>query len=173
MKMKNLLILLPLVAILTGCASGSEHYVKLNLNYVTTPTAPITSSDHNARTQIVEAANSVSSSLQELSALQTATTPHAKLPPPLDPKTTGLSTVASINWNGPVEPIVKRIAKACHYKVRVLGHAPSIQDIVNINAENQIMADILRNVSLQAEPEATIKVYPETKIIELRYNKLL
>ena len=41
--------------------------------------------------------------------------------------------------------------------------------IISISVNNQVMADILRNVAYQVHNKANIKVYPAKKIIELRY----
>lgn len=173
MKINKLAYLLPLSLLLVGCASDSERYVKLNLKYMSTDKAPITASDKNAQTQIAEAASSVSQSLQQLDAIEMANNKSVKLPGPLNPRITGLTQIASIDWNGPLKPIVARIAKAGNYKLRIIGQAPSIKNIVNIDVQNKPLADILRNVTFQAEPQATIKVYPQSRTIELRYNKLV
>ncbi len=174
MKINKLFIVAPIVVItvaLAGCASESAKRVNLNVKYLTSDSAPVKTGDTNAQAQIAEAATSVGHSLQRLSAIQVATHPHTKLGKPANAKAIGMAQQASLNWNGPVKPVVQKIANASHYRFRVLGKKPAIPVIVTVNAKNQTLAQILRNVTFQAEPAATIKVYPKTKIIELRYNK--
>ncbi len=174
MKIKKLAIIAPIVIVsvaLAGCASESAKRVNLNVKYITSDSAPVKTSDTNSQAQIAEAATSVGHSLQRLSAIQMATHPHAKLGKPANAKAIGMAQQASLNWNGPAKPVVQKIANASGYKLRVLGNKPAIPVIVTVNASNKTLAQILRNVTFQAEPAATIKVYPKTKIIELRYNK--
>ncbi len=172
MKFRKLIIV-PVVitaAALAGCASQSAKEVNLNLKYMTAKSAPANSNDANAQAQVAEAASSVGHSLNRLSAIQMATHKGVKMPMPLNARAVGLAHQGSLSWNGPVEPAVAKIASASGYRVRVLGSKPSIPVIVNVNARNKTMAEILRNITFQAEPGATIRVYPGTHVIELRYN---
>lgn len=122
-----------------------------------------------AEVKLAEAAVSASQSLQQLAQIESAVHPEAKLPPPLNPYLIGMEQPASINWIGPIEPLIKRIAKASHYRLHVLGTAPAIPIIVTITAENKPLATILRNAGFQGRHQAKIAVYPGQKIIELRY----
>lgn len=151
--------------LLVGC-STTKH---LTYSYITTDSAPVNNEDPNAQAQIAEAAVSVDQSLQQISAVQMATHPGAKAPPLMNPETLGMAQQTSLDWTGPLEPLLQKIAAASHYRLRVLGTRPAIPVIVEINAQDQPLADILRNATYQAENKADITVYPGTKIIELRY----
>ena len=153
---------------LAGCSSTVKSEV--NLHYVATDKAPAEMQNQDAQAQLAEAATSVGKSLQQLSAMQMAVNPQAALPE-IDAKTTGMTQMASLDWNGPVLPLVEQIAKATGYKVRILGDEPAIPVIVSISVNNQVMADILRNVTYQVQNKAAIKVYPAQRIIELRYAR--
>jgi defect in organelle trafficking protein DotD len=166
MKIKNIIFLTLGALILAGCAETVKNEV--NLHYVPANKAPAEMNNQDAQTQIAEAASSVGKSLQQLAAMQMAITPTDKLPE-IDAKTTGMTQMASLDWYGPVLPLLEEIGKATGYKVLVLGDAPPIPVIVSISVKNQVMADILRNVTYQAHNKASIVVYPAKKIIELRY----
>lgn len=170
MKFIKLTILAAVVA-LAGC-SDSKRVVDLHLNYMTAKSAPLNSQDANAQAQVADASTSVSGSLQELSAMNMANTSPAKLKETgasFNPRVTGMTEQVSIDWNGPVLPILKKIADAAGYRVRVLGVTPPIPVLVLVNAENQPLADVLRNVMYQTHNKAAIKVYPKSHVIELRY----
>lgn len=171
MKFKNLLIVPVIVGAtaLVGCSNESAKQVNLNLKYLTADSAPVNTRDSNAQAQIAEASTSVSQSLQSLSAIQMAKNPGVKMPKATDAG--GLSRRGSLNWNGPVQSAVARVASAAGYKLRVLGRKPSIPVIINVNASNQTLGTILRNITFQAEPGATIVAYPSARVIELRYNQ--
>jgi len=173
MKIKRLLFIPVILApmLLAGCASQSKRVVDLNLNYLNAKNAPVNTIDQNAQAQLANAATSVSQSSQQLSAIQIATHPGIRMPKPVNPGVTGMTKIASLNWTGPAKPVVKRIASISHYRLHVLGRRPATPIIVNINAKNQPIAEILRNVKYQIAGKAVIKVFPRKRIIELRYFK--
>lgn len=119
--------------------------------------------------KLAEAASSISHSLQRLAEIETAVHPGAVLPPPPNPSVTGMDQLISVDWTGPVEPLLKRIAKASRYRVRALGVPPAIPVIVSVSAQDTLLADVLRNIELQIERKARIKTYFRSRVIELRY----
>ena len=168
----NKLVIIPIVigtAVLAGCANESAKEVNLNLNYVSASNVPVNTNNPQAQAQMAQASSSVSQSLQQLSAIQVAKNPSVKIQKPSSAG--GLSRQASLNWNGPVESAVAHVASAAGYHLRVLGSKPSIPVIVNVNASNQSLGEILQNIKFQAAPTVTIKSYPSSHVIELRYNK--
>jgi defect-in-organelle-trafficking protein DotD len=144
-------------ALLTGCAS-KQH----------TPTR-VSSSDP-ASVQLAEAATSVSQSLYQLAAVEKAATPRKseKLP---DPNSYGMGNLVSVDWTGPVAAILRKIANVSHYKLRTLGTEPSIPIVVSVKRENEPIGDILRDVAYQAHQRAQVILYPQQRVIELRYVK--
>ncbi|MCL5261667.1 MAG: DotD/TraH family lipoprotein, partial [Gammaproteobacteria bacterium] len=82
-----------------------------------------------------------------------------------------MDKIASIDWSGPVGPLVKKIATASNYKLRVLGTPPAIPILVSISAKDTPLADILRDATFQCGNKANIVVYPASRTIELRYVK--
>ena len=153
---------------IAGC-SDSAKTVNVRLKYITTSSAPINAYDRNAQVEVAQAASSAANSLQEVSAIDQARAPKVKVQKPWNASTIGMTQRASIDWNGPVQPIVQKIADATGYRLRVIGAKPPIPALVLVNAENQPLADILRNVMYQVHNKADIKVYPKTHILELRY----
>lgn len=133
------------------------------------PPLPYQVNADDAEIKLAEAAVSVSNSLNNIAEVERATHPCVCLPPPIDGNCIGLGFLASVDWVGPVEPLLRRIADASCYHVRVLGREPAIPAIVTINVKNTSFADILRNISLQIHKKACIVIYPRSRVIELRY----
>lgn len=151
-----------LIGLLTGCSTTQD------LSSSVTPSINAKSDD--AAIQIAEAANSVSQSLNELKTLEKASNPPIK-PLPY-PAASGLENIiASVDWSGPIEPLMQRIAKLANYKLEVIGRRPSIPILVTISVQNTPLAYIIRNADLQAGVKANIAVYPGIHIIELQYAK--
>jgi defect-in-organelle-trafficking protein DotD len=122
-----------------------------------------------AEVKIAEAADSVNDSLKELSEIERAMHPGASLPKPPNPARIGMAGTGSVDWIGPVEPLVEKIAKASHYRLRVLGAKPAIPALVQISKQDVPLMDILRDVTFQVQKKVDIVVYPSNRVIELRY----
>jgi defect-in-organelle-trafficking protein DotD len=122
-----------------------------------------------AEVKIAEAADSVSESLKELSEIERAIHPGARLPLPPNPVRIGMGGTASIDWTGPVEPLVAKVARASNYKLRILGSKPPIPALVQVSKQNATLFDILRDVTFQVQKKADIVIYPNNRLIELRY----
>ena len=95
--------------------------------------------------------------------------PGAKLPTPPNPARIGMAGNASVDWIGPVEPLVTKIAKASHYRLKVLGSKPAIPALVEVSKQDVPLFDILRDVTFQVQKKVDIVIYPNNRVIELRY----
>lgn len=125
----------------------------------------------NTGASLAEASYAVSRSISSLSETAQAAHPLPRLDPPPNPASYGMGILTSVDWSGPVEPLVRQIAKATNYRVRVLGTAPGIPVLVSVYDKNMMISDILRDVGYQCGRRATIVVFPESRVIELRYAK--
>lgn len=156
--MKKLLVSFLLIsAMIAGCAS--------------TYMPPPPKKRDSAMTTMAEAATSVTSSLQTLEGIRKAENPAYQKNLP-NPSTYNMNQLSSVDWTGPIEPLVKRLAKASNYRFRVLGTAPAIPVIVSISDKNVSLAEILRDADYQAGKKADIVVYTKSRTIELRYRKV-
>ena len=136
---------------------------------------PFNNSPHtpvdSTQVQLAEAAATVSQSLISLAQIQQAATPAKRpLAPPI-PSSYGMGEKVSINWYGPVGPLVAKISELTHYNLRVLGTPPAIPIVVTISEKDIPIGTILQNAGYQSGKRADIIVYPSTKVIELRYAK--
>jgi defect-in-organelle-trafficking protein DotD len=122
-----------------------------------------------AQVKLSESAAAISRSLISLAEIQQAVTPPTKKIQSLDSSVYGMSNLVSINWAGPIEPLIVQIAKSTGYSVRVFGRAPAIPVMVSLNAQNKTIGEVLTNAGYQAGDKADIIVFPKTHTIELRY----
>jgi defect-in-organelle-trafficking protein DotD len=136
--------------------------------------APTPPRDHNctaADNSLAEASYSVSRSIVDLAETTQAAHPTPNLTPPPSPASYGMGGMTSIDWSGPIEPLVQQLAKASNYRLRVLGRTPAIPVIVTVNTKNAMLGDILRDVGYQCGERAALVVFPNSRVIELRYAK--
>ena len=151
---KNILPVLTIAALLAGCVS----------NYV----PPTPHPKDPASVKLAEAASSISSSLVTLEGIRKAENPQfqKKLP---SANSFGMTQLSSIDWTGPIGPIVSKIAKAANYRLQVLGNPPAIPVLITIHVQNQPLGQILQNIDYQAGRNAYIYVNARAGIIQLRY----
>lgn len=148
--------------LLVGCKHGAVLFKK----------PPMNNPSDDATIKLAEAAVSVSDSMHEMARVQ-----KVIQPPPVDntltiPNAYNLQARASVDWSGPIEELTARIAKSAHFRLRVLGKAPSIPILISLNTKDESLAELLRDIDYQAGLKASIHVYPNSQVVELRYAKI-
>lgn len=133
---------------------------------------PINNPSDDATIKLAEAATSVSDSMLQIARIEKVITPPRKDNTLTIPNAYTLQARASVDWAGPIEELTARIAKAAHFRLRVLGKEPSIPVLISLNAQDESLGEILRNIDYQAGKKADIHVYPNSQVVELRYAKV-
>lgn len=157
--MTKWLTLLLLSTLLGGCAQTFKK-------------PPVNDPSDDANIRLAEAATSISTSMAEMAQVEKVVTPKHLNNHMTIPTTYNLQTRASVDWSGPIEELTDRIAKAANYRLRVFGKEPSVPVLISLNAKDESLVEILRNIDYQAGKKATIHVYPNNQVIELRYAKI-
>lgn len=145
-----------LTALLMGCSS-------------TKPPEDVPQTKDIANSTLAEAATSVSRSLVELAQIQQAANRLTPVEADPAPSSYGMGAISSVDWSGPIEPLIEHLAEITGYKVRVTGVSPAIPVLVTVYSQNVPVADILRDAAYQCGKRAQVIVYPESKTLELRY----
>lgn len=154
MKIKNYLILILFLAL---CACKTHP--------------PAVCHPDSSDVSLAEASYSVSRAISSLSETAQAAHPLPCLDPPPNPASYGMAGLVSIEWSGPIEQLVRQIARVTQYRLNVLGTPPAIPVLITLNDKNRMVADVLRDIGFQAGRRAAVVVYPESRVIELRYAK--
>lgn len=161
--MKNKLVFLLAVSLcLGGCSSRSITFKK----------PPINAPSGDAAIKLAEAAVSVSDSMLEMAKIEKVITPPVNDNTLTIPNAYNLQARASVDWSGPIEELTDRIAQAAHFHIRVLGKEPAVPVLISITAKDRSLAEILRDIDYQAGKKASIHVYPNSQVVELRYAKI-
>ena len=119
--------------------------------------------------ELAEASIAVSNSLDNLSALSAERQVVRVEPQTQEQLDYGMLQLVSVDWAGPAEPLVRRLAAAENYHVRVIGKAPPHIVIVDLSKRQVSVGEVLRDVALQIQHDADIVVYPKSKLIEIHY----
>ncbi|NCC22039.1 MAG: hypothetical protein EOM26_06205 [Alphaproteobacteria bacterium] len=117
---------------------------------------------------LAESADKASNALQTLAAIEQARSPGIAVGtiPDAPPE---LRRAMTIDWIGPAEELVIKLAGRAGYTFMTFGAAPPVPLVVNISAENKPVVDILRDVGLQLGQRADVKVDAIRKAVELHY----
>ncbi len=75
----------------------------------------------------------------------------------------------SLRWSGPVEQVTRAVAERAGLRFRVKGRAPGTPLLVNIDAYQQPILHVLRDIGLQAGTRADIAVDQNEGVVEVRY----
>jgi defect-in-organelle-trafficking protein DotD len=75
----------------------------------------------------------------------------------------------TIRWSGPIETIVRALAERAGMKFRVKGSLPTVPLAVHVDAYQQPILHILRDIGLQAGHRADVAVDDAVGIVEVRY----
>ena len=155
--MKYTMVLIAVCAfLLSACASSPQ---------------PPSSNINATEASLAEASYSVSRSVVDIAETVQAAHPMPRLGAAPNPVAYGMGGLTTVDWSGPVEPLLKQLSRASNYRLAVLGTRPAIPVLVTIYAKNTMLGDIVRDVGYQCGERATVVVYPESSTIELRYAK--
>ncbi len=149
---------------LLGCNSALKDNVAANASKVPKNSA--------VEQELINAAHSVENSLALLARTQEENNVPLLNTVPLVTPEGGMGGTADIDWTGPIEPLIRKIADLTDYKVKVLGTNPSIPIIVSISQNKAVLADVLKNAGMQAGKRANLVVFPANRVIEIRYTKM-
>lgn len=145
--------------------------LSLTLAACASPPAPRPSYLNKTDNSLAEASYAVSRSIVDIAETEQAADPNLTIAPPPNPVSYGMGGLSTVDWSGPVEPLLQQIARASNYRVRVLGTAPAIPVLVTIYSKNVMLGDILRDVGYQVGKRACVVLFPRDRVIELRYAK--
>lgn len=145
--------------------------LSLTLTACANPPKPPANYLGNSENSMAEASYAVSKSIVSLAETDQAAHPNLNIEPPPNPASYGMGGTTTIDWSGPIEPLLKQIATASNYRVRTLGTPPAIPVLVTVNAKNALLGDVLRDAGYQCGRRASVVVFPASRVIELRYAK--
>lgn len=154
--------ILPLcaVTVLAGCSGTKPSDVV------------ITNTQYQVDSSLTQAAQQAVTSLDALSTIEKAKFPQDTTVPFPNVHSQALDQFITVQWYGPIAPLLQQIAQKIGYQLQVFGKAPATPILISIDdTQNKTSAvNLLRNVDLQAANNASVVLFPQAKIISLRYN---
>ncbi len=153
--MKRLPLIVSSALILAACA-------------INPPNPQLVAEPDNVTLRLAQAADRAANALDQLAAIEQTRTP-TDLPPLAASAPPELRRSVTVNWIGPIEPLVRQLADRASYELKLTGNAPETAIISSVNVRNAPVIEVLRDVGLQLGSRAALKVDANLKIVELSY----
>lgn len=118
--------------------------------------------------RLAEAADRVSNALETLAAVENARTPSASSAP-IANAPRELRRAITVNWVGPVEPVLKMLADRAGYEFKAFGNRPSNAAVISLDVENRAIIEVMRDVGLQLGGRADVRVSGDARRVEIHY----
>lgn len=132
------------------------------------PNPQMVASPEKVHLMLAEAADRSTTALEALAAVEQARSPGIAVEP-ISNVPTELARAITVNWVGPVEPIVKTLADRASYGFMAIGEQPPVPVVVSVNVENRPVIDVLRSIGLQLGQRADVRVDAVRRMIEIHY----
>lgn len=117
---------------------------------------------------LADAADRSSNALQTLASIEQQRSPGVAVAP-ITGAPPELRRAITVNWVGPVEPILKTLADRASYGFQAYGQQPPVPVVVSIDAENKPVIEVLRSVGLQLGVRADVRVDGQSRMVEIHY----
>jgi defect-in-organelle-trafficking protein DotD len=122
----------------------------------------------NVAAMLADAADRAANSLEKLAAVDYARSPGVAVGP-VSGAPAELRRAISLQWTGPVEQVAQALADRSSYNFLIVGASPPVPIVVEIDAENKPVVEVLRDIGLQMGKRADIRVDAERKVVEIHY----
>lgn len=121
--------------------------------------------------RLAAAADRAAHALDTLASVENTRTP-VSIPPLAEADGTPieLRRAITVDWVGPVEPLAEQLADRASYRFQLTGQKPSVPMVVTLRVRNKPLIDVLRDLGLQLNNRATLRVDTGTRTIEIVYG---
>jgi defect-in-organelle-trafficking protein DotD len=123
--------------------------------------------------RLAAAADRAATALDTLASVENTRTP-VSIPPlaEVDGTPIELRRAITVDWVGPVEPLAEQLADRASYRFQLSGQKPSVPLVVALRVRNEPLIDVLRDLGLQLNNRATLRVDPSMRTIEIVYGAI-
>jgi len=157
----------PLAVLFAGIALASCSSNTTTTDYGTGAT-PIATEPDLVGTRIAQSAEKASQALNTISAIEQQRSPVPFVEDYSSAPST-MTQIISVNWTGPIEQITQTLASRAGLRFRTKGNPPPVPLTVVVDAYQQPLVEVLRDMGLQAGQRADITVDGQKGFVEIRY----
>lgn len=143
-----------------ACETVGERFSKDSAQLVAQP--------DSVSAMLADAADRASNALETLAAVEQSRTPDIDVSA-VNGAPAELRRAITMNWVGPVEPVVKALADRASYNFATIGPKPPSAVVVRVDVQNMPVVEVLRDIGLQLGTRANIRIDGPRKVVEVNY----
>ncbi|MBM4211264.1 MAG: hypothetical protein FJ186_01825 [Gammaproteobacteria bacterium] len=165
------LSMLAAIVSLTGCSDSAEQKDNDDpLLKSIVIKAPVTSDSEDASYQIAQATKAATNALAKLAKVQSSQHPDYYKTPQKVIKSNVKGSI-SLNYIGPIEPLLQKIAKNANLQFKKMGKPTGTPIIVSVKYEDSTLADAIENIAYQAQNHAIVEI-TKSGAVQIRYLEI-
>lgn len=130
---------------------------------------PVASEPDIVTIKLAQAADKASSALDSIAGIEQQRNPTLKPIENYAGAPANLMQPVTIRWSGPLEKITQALAEKAGLRFHVKGNQPAVPLTVNVDAYQQPLLHVLRDLGLQAGHRADLAVDTASGVVEVRY----
>lgn len=159
---------LKIIAVLTGSALALTACSTTQMENKSPPIAEV----DNMIAEAVDASANANQAISEVEVAMSGPLRAGALP--VAPSTVVLPPEAvqpvTIDWQGPIEGLIKDLSDRAGYDFRVVGNPPVNQKMVSVVANEEPIFGVMRRVGAMSHGYADIAFNPSSRFVEIRYG---
>ncbi|MDR3424647.1 MAG: DotD/TraH family lipoprotein [Alphaproteobacteria bacterium] len=166
---KRLIAVIGAALLLAGCSDFQTQWDQTFASSAPEPKAVATDPDI-VSVKLAQAADKASKALGEIANIEQQKNPavppvqddYANAPP-------NMMQPVSLRWSGPIEQVTRTLAERAGVRFRVKGRRPPVPLVVNVDAYQEPIIHVLRDIGLQAGTRADLSIDQNEGVVEVRY----
>lgn len=119
--------------------------------------------------KLAQAADKASAALDSIAGIEQQRNPEIKPIENYAGAPPNLMQPVTLRWSGPIEQVTLALAGKAGLRFHVKGNVPAVPLTVNVDAYQQPLLHVLRDIGLQAGHRADLAVDTVSGVIEVRY----
>jgi defect-in-organelle-trafficking protein DotD len=169
---KKIIMISGAAFLLAGCSNIESRW---NSWFPSTPTPPpygpaVATEPDIVSVKLAQAADKASKALDSIANIEQQKNPSvAPLPVDYANASPNILQPVSLRWSGPIEQVTRILAERAGMRFHVLGRSPEVPLVVNVDAYQEPILHVLRDVGLQAGTRADLSVNQNEGVVEVRY----
>ncbi len=136
---------------------------------LSSPVQPVATEPDVVSTRLAQAAEKAAAALDTISGIEQMRAPALPAPDDYSNAPAALNQPITVKWTGPAEQMVETLAARAGMRFQSKGNRPGAPLTISVNAYQQPMIEVLRDIGLQVGRRADITVNGMNNVIEIRY----
>ncbi len=170
MTISKTILKVTIATLLLGGCSEWNRWWSDSPSYQLESGTPVATQPDIVSVKLAQAADKASKALDTIANIE-----HHKNPavPPIQKDYSSASPAmmqpVTLRWSGPIDQIARVLAERAGMRFRTAGRTPGVPVVVNVDAYQQPILYIMRDIGLQSGSKADLLVDQNEGVVEVRY----